>query len=424
MKKYILNNLDVNVFEHICKNGLRVYLIPRKDIRSFYATFNVKYGSNILNFKLDGEKVKIPKGTAHFLEHKMFEQESGETPFDFYSSRGIDCNASTNNNKTNYLFSGNDFFEECLEYLLDYVQKPYFTDQNVEKEKGIIEQEILMYEDEPTQKLYDRSFFNTYSKHSVRYSVGGKVSDIKQITKEILDKTYKAFYQPKNMFLVISGNFDVKKAIKIIENNQSKKNLESFEVEVIKEKEPFEVLKPYEEIVDNVFISKFALNIKVPVKDLNDKVSKWPKYLMFYLESVLGGTSKLREELTNNNLITSDLGYDVVKADDYCSILITAETDSYEEVIKRVLKELKEYKFSLKDFKLNKKVLKSSYVYMSDNIYSLNSLISNQLIEYNKINENIYLDVDKMNQKEYNYVVSQVDLSNYSVVVIKKAEQK
>ena len=424
MKKYNLKNLDVNVFEHICKNGLRVYLIPRKDIRSFYATFNVKYGSNILKFKLDGETIDIPKGTAHFLEHKMFEQESGETPFDFYSSRGLDCNASTNNNKTNYLFSGNDFFEESLEYLLDYVQKPYFTDENVEKEKGIIEQEILMYEDEPGQKLYDKSFNNTYSKHSIRYSVGGQVNDIKSITKDDLNKTYKAFYQPKNMFLVVSGNFDPKKAIKIIDANQNKKNLGSYPVEIIKEDEPIEVYKKREEFVGNVCISKFALNIKVKVKDFAAEISKWPKYLVFYLESVLGATSKLKEELTNNNLITSDIGYDVIKADDYCSLLITAETDKYDEVIELILKALKEYKFNLKDFKLNKKVLKSSYVYMSDNIYSLNSLISNQLIEYDKINENIYLDVDKMNQKEYNYVVSQVDLNNYSVVVIKKPERK
>ncbi|MBQ4634039.1 MAG: insulinase family protein [Bacilli bacterium] len=424
MKKYNLNNLDVNVFEHVCKNGLRVYLIPRKDIRSFYATFNVKYGSNILKFKLNDETIEIPKGTAHFLEHKMFEQESGETPFDFYASRGLDCNASTNNSKTNYLFSGNDFFEESLNYLLDYVQKPYFTDENVQKEKGIIEQEILMYEDEPCQKLYDKSFFNTYSNHSIRYSVGGTVSDIKKITKDILDKTYQAFYRPDNMFLVISGNFDIKKAIKIIDKNQNEKTFPEVKVEVVKEEEPLEVYKKREEFVGNVYISKFALNFKIPVKNLNEKISKWPKYLFFYLESVLGSTSKLKEELMAANLIASELGFDIVKADDYCSILITGETDRYDEVIEAVLNALKKYKFNQKEFILNKKALKSSYVYMSDNIYSLNSLIAGQLIEYDKINQNIYLDVDKMNQKEYNDVVSQVDFDNYSVVVIKKTEKK
>lgn len=420
MKKYILNNLDVKVYEHICKNGLKVYLIPRKDIRSFYATLNVRYGSNILNYKLDGKNIKLPKGTAHFLEHKMFEQEKGETPFDFYSARGIDCNASTTNKKTDYLFSGNEFFEESLEYLLDYVQKPYFTAKNVEKEKGIIEQEILMYEDDPAQKLYDRIAFNTFVNHSSRYSVGGKVEDIKTITKEDLDNTYKAFYQPNNMFLVISGNFDCRKALKLIDQNQAKKEFKKYEVEIIKEDEPYEVYCQKEEIEGNVSIAKMALSIKVPILEMRNITPKWAKYLMFYLENVLGPTSILKEELANKNLITSDFNYDVIKADDYCSILITAETDKYEEVIKLVLKTLKEYKFNAKEFDLTKKTLKSSYVFISDNIYSLNSLIANQLLEYDKINENVYLDVDKMNQKEYNGVVSLVDFNNYSVVIIKK----
>ena len=424
MKKITYNNIGISVYKHTCKNGLDVYLVPDKNVRSFFATLNVKYGSDILKFKLNDKVIKIPVGSAHFLEHKMFEEESGVTPFDFYSSLGIECNASTNNKKTDYIFSGSSFFEKSLEYLLDYVQAPYFTDSNVEKEKGIIKQEILMYEDDPSQKLYNRSLFNTYFKNPVRYSVGGKVSDIMKITKEDLYNIYNAFYCPKNMFLVITGNIDVKKTIDLIEKNQSKKKFQENNVEIINDKEETKVRKKYEEIFDNVVISKFAINIKINVKDLKEKVPIYSRYLSFFLDTVLGTTSKLKEELTNKTLITYNLSSEIVSAVDYSSIIIMGETDKYEEVIDYIIKALKNFKFNSKEFELNKKMLKSFYVYTSDNIYSTNSFIVSQIIVYGKINEKIYLDVDKMNKLEYNYVISQVDFDNYGVVVIKPKAKK
>ena len=424
MKKITYDNIGINVYKHTCKNGLEVYLVPNKNVKSFFATLNVKYGSDILKFKLNGKTIKIPVGSAHFLEHKMFEQESGVTPFEFYSSLGIDCNASTNNKKTDYIFSGSSSFEESLEYLLDYVGAPYFTDSNVKKEKGIIKQEILMYEDDPGQKLYDRSLYNAYFKNPVRYSVGGKVSDIMKITKEDLYNIYNAFYQPKNMFLVVTGNIDVKKTIDLVEKNQSKKELINNQVEIITETEKPEIRKKYEEIFDNVVISKFAINIKINIKELKEKIPNYSKYLSFFLETTLGNTSKLKEELTKKGLITYDVSSEIINANDYSSIIIMGETDKYEETIKYILKSLKKHKFDSKEFNLNKKLLKSYYVYTSDNIYSTNALIVNQIMVHNKINEKIYLDVDKMNKEEYNYVVSQVDFDNYGVVVIKPKIKK
>ena len=231
--------------------------------------------------------------------------------------------------------------------------------------------------------------------------------------------TYNAFYQPNNMYLVITGNIDPEETIKIVDANQNKKKFTAHEVEVITKEEPYEVYKKYEEIIDNVEISKFAINIKMKVKDLKTKVKDYQKYLVFYLETMLGSTSLLKEKLIQKNLITSDISFDVFKADDYCSLLIVGETDNYDEVIKEIMKTLKQYKFDQKEFEINKKILKSSYVYMSDNIYSINSLIANQLIEYDEINEFVYLDVEKLNKIEYNLVVSEIDLNNYSVVVLK-----
>lgn len=419
MKKITYDGIGINLYKHTCKNGLDVYLVPNKNVRSFFATLNVKFGSDILSFKVNDKLIKVPVGSAHFLEHKMFEQENGETPFDFYSRLGIECNASTNNKKTDYIFSGSESFEESLEYLLDYVESPYFTDSNVEKEKGIIKQEILMYEDDPNQKLYNKSLYNTYHKNPVRHSVGGKVSDIMEITKEDLYNIYNAFYQPKNMFLVITGNIDIKKTIDLIEKNQSKKKFLDNKVEVINFDEKYEVKKKYEEYQDNVFISKFAINIKIDVRSLNEKIPHYSRYLSFFLETLLGNTSKAKEELTNRGLITYNVSTEMINAGDYSSIVIMGETDKYEETIDYIINALKNYKFDSKEFELNKKMLKSYYVYTSDNIYSINSFIVNQIIIRGKINEKIYLDVDKMNKEEYNYVISQVDFDNYGVVIVK-----
>ena len=422
MKKYNYKNLDINVYRYVCKNGLEVYLVPNKYVKSFCVTLNVKYGSDILKFKIDDKLVTIPPGSAHFLEHKMFEQENGITPFDYYSELGIDCNASTSNKKTDYIFSGGDFFEKSLDFLLDYVNSPYFTDENVEKEKGIIKQELLMYEDEPSQKIYDASLYNTYYKNPVKYSVGGKVKDVMQITKEHLYDIYNAFYQPTNMFMVLTGNINVKESIRIINRNQNRKKFAKNKVEIIEENEKKEVKTRYKEIYDNICIPKFAINIKIYNKNLKERVPNYSKYLSFFLETVLGPTSKLKEDLTNKKLIASNFGTEIILASDFTSLMIFGETEEYEKVIDYILKALANYKFNKKDFELNKKVLKSYYVYMTDNIYSINSFIANQLINYNKLNENVYLDVDKMNKVEYNYVMSQVDLSNYSVVISKPKE--
>ena len=424
MKKYKYANLDINVYKHVCKNGLEIYMAPNNYVKSFYVTLNVKYGSNIIKFKLNDELINIEPGSAHFLEHKMFEQESGVTPFNYYSELGIDCNASTNNKKTDYIFSGNEYLEDSLNFLLNYVQEPFFTDKNVEKEKGIIEQEILMYDDEPSQRLYDESLANAYFKNPIKNSVGGKVKNIMKITKEDLYNIYNAFYQPGNMFLVLTGNFNVKKVIKLIEKNQSNKKFKNNKVEIINPVENKEIKNKYKEIYDNIYIPKFAINIKIYSKELKEKVPSYSKYLSFFLETVLGSSSELKEKLTNMKLITSNLATEIVDAGDFTSLVIMGEAEEYDRVIDYILRALNDYKFNKKEFELNQKLLKSYYVYMTDNIYSVNSLIVAQMINHNKLNENIYLDVDKMNKVEYNYVMSQVDLNNYGIVVSKPKSDK
>ena len=186
MQKVALTNLDLTLYSETLDNGLSIYVVPKENANNIYVTFTTNYGAVQNEFVPYGkdEMIKVPEGVAHFLEHKLFEQEDGVDPFTFFSKNGASSNASTSSYKTTYLFEGTNHFEENLRYLLDFVQAPYFTDENVEKEKGIIIQELKMYQDNPFRMGYEKSLFNTFVEHPIRYSVGGSVESVSSITKE------------------------------------------------------------------------------------------------------------------------------------------------------------------------------------------------------------------------------------------------
>ena len=218
MIKKTISKLNIDVYNETLDNGLNIYLVPINIKNGIYVTFNTKYGSLINEFIPIGKKdyVKVPDGIAHFLEHKVFEQEDGVDPFSYFSERGADCNANTSNYKTTYLFSGTNYYLDNLMYLLKYVTSPYFTDSNVNKEKGIITEEIKMYDDDPYSKLYDTILFNCFCKNNMRIPVIGTKESINKITKEDLYTCYNTFYNPANMFLVVVGNIDTKETISVV----------------------------------------------------------------------------------------------------------------------------------------------------------------------------------------------------------------
>lgn len=207
---YIVNqNEKINekyyYFKH--NSGLDVYVIP-KNLGTYYALFGTKYGSIDRTFKREGDKdfITVPDGIAHFLEHKLFENEDGVDTFARYAQYGASANAYTSSDKTAYLFSCTENFEQSLEILLDFVSHPYFTDQTVEKEQGIIAQEIRMYEDNPGWRVYFNLLRALYNNHTVRIDTAGTVESIREITPEILYNCYNTFYNPGNMILCVSGN--------------------------------------------------------------------------------------------------------------------------------------------------------------------------------------------------------------------------
>ena len=197
------------------ESGLSIYIMPRKGYSSSYAIFGTKYGSVDSEFVVPGESdvTKVPDGIAHYLEHKMFDQPDGSNVFDKFSKFGGEANAFTSFNMTAYLFSATNNFYENLEVLMDYVQSPYFTKESVEKEQGIIGQEIRMYDDNAPWRLFFNFLGLLYNNNPVKLDIAGTVESIAEIDHELLYKCYNTFYNLSNMTIMVTGDLDENKAM-------------------------------------------------------------------------------------------------------------------------------------------------------------------------------------------------------------------
>ena len=205
-------------YEEILSNGLRVMIIPKKGIEKKYIIWATRFGSidNTFIDQESGKEVNVPDGIAHFLEHKMFEQKNGVDSLYKLMALGIDANAYTTNDHTAYLFECSDHFYEGLDELMDYVQNPYYTDQNVEKEKGIIGQEIRMYDDDPSWQLYINTMDCLYKNNPIKIDIAGTQETIAPINSQMLYTCYNNFYHPSNMVLVVVGDFEPKELLEEI----------------------------------------------------------------------------------------------------------------------------------------------------------------------------------------------------------------
>lgn len=421
MQKTSLNKMDLDVFSKTLSNGLKVYIIPKKEVNNIYVTFTTKYGSNIVEFVPNGEKdyIKVPLGIAHFLEHKMFEQEDEIDVFNFFSERGSDANANTNNKKTTYLFSGPNFFKENLEFLLDYVQKPYFTDENVEKEKGIIIQEMKMYQDDPYSKLYEAILDASFINNNTKYPIIGTEDSVNSITKEDLYDCYKTFYHPSNMVLVVTGNVNPEETIEIIESNQSKKEFKKPEKIKIKEyNEPDNVDAKKKIITANVTLPKVSINYKININNIkNIPLRKKLLYLSILFDSKFGGTSLINEKLRESKIISDSIDVSSVDADSHILFIIMGETNKEKDFLDAIKKEMLDLTISEQELERKKKTIISSMIYASDSIMRINHKIMNDYLKYGEIIDNNYDEVKSLNYEEFSKFIKELDVSNYNIVV-------
>ncbi len=225
MQETRYERLQESVFHERLENGLQVYILPKQGYRQTYAGFTTRYGSIDSEFiEPEGQtRIRVPDGIAHFLEHKMFEEEHGDVFMNF-AKTGAQANAFTTFDSTTYLFSCTKALDDNLEILLDFVQHPYFTDENVEKEKGIIGQEIKMYEDNPSWRVYFQLLKAFYGTYPAAIDIAGTLDSIAAITKEDLYNCYRTFYHPSNMVLVVVGDVRPESVIQVVRANQDKKS--------------------------------------------------------------------------------------------------------------------------------------------------------------------------------------------------------
>lgn len=375
-----INYIDETL--HFTKvNGLKLYILPKKDYVKKFAMITVDYGSNDIAFSENGNQSikEYPLGIAHFLEHKLFEEKEGNI-FDKFSKLGASPNAYTNFENTAYYFTCTENFYNNLELLIHFVFNPYFTEENVNKEKGIIEQEIKMYEDNPGARVYYNALRAMYNTHPIRNDIAGDVESIYKINSDLLYECYNTFYNPNNMIMVVVGDVDKTKILKIAEGNVPKKkefnvNFKHYDESPVVDKKIVE--ENLGVSIPNFIIGfKDNINIENPRERLKRKLSMNIAGKLF-----LGRSSSLYEDLYHKGLINESFSYDYTIEKDYAHFLIGGESKEPREVNKAIISYFENrLEVSIEEFKRVKKSILGSYMSSFNSIEGIGNFLSRNLI--------------------------------------------
>ncbi|NME04900.1 pitrilysin family protein [Psychrobacillus sp. BL-248-WT-3] len=339
MNETYFEQLEETLYHEELSNGLNVYILPKKDFSKTYVTFTTKYGSIDREFIPLGKKepVTVPDGIAHFLEHKMFEKEEGDV-FQKFSENGASANAFTSFTRTSYLFSSTDNILENTNTLLNFVQEPYFTEQTVEKEKGIIGQEITMYDDQPDWRLYFGTIENMYKEHPVKIDIAGTIESISHITAEHLYECYNTFYHPSNMVLFVVGAVDPKEMMDFVKENQAKKEFKAPEeiVRFYPEEQP-QVDKKERTLKMDVQKSKLLYGIKSNNVNITGKeMLNYELAMQVAVELIFGRTSSFFQEVYEKGLIDESYSADFSMEEGYGFAMIGSDTGNPEELGQKI----------------------------------------------------------------------------------------
>ena len=397
--------LEESYYGFTHKSGLKVYVYPKK-LRTSYAIFATKYGSleNVFKLKEDAGFTTVPAGIAHFLEHKMFENENHVDTFELFGKTGASANAYTSFDKTAYLFSSTDNFYESLEILLNFVTHPYFTPETVEKEQGIIAQEIQMYEDNPNTRVYYELMRALYEKHDVRIEIAGSVESISHITSDLLYKCYNTFYNLRNMVLCVCGDVDVENTVAILDKCLTE--APALEIERCYNEEKASVYKKRTEMKMQVARPQFAIG----VKDIN--IPKEPKafakkdYGMKILNEILFSSSTdFYNEMYENGILNSQFSCEYDSTSSFAYNFYSGETDNPEEFFET----LKNYIFESQKNPIDKDAfLRAKRTVYADfvRLFDSSDEIANELMGYAMLDIDLFDNVEILEEIDIAYVES------------------
>ncbi len=401
-------------------SGLTIFVYPKQGYKSAYAIFGTKYGSINTCFSLDGgEKITVPDGIAHYLEHKLFESEDGDA-FARYAKTGANANAYTSFEKTCYLFSCTDRFDESFEILLDFVQNPYFTAQTVAKEQGIIGQEIKMYDDSPDWRVMFNMLGGMYHNHPVKIDIAGTVESIAEITAEKLYDIYNVFYNLNNMVLCVSGNVTVEQVLKTAD--KMLKPCEKHTIQNFFKDEPREIAQPYVEQNFQVSMPLFNLGFKESSEPLGTRQLAQTDILLSLLASP---TSRLYRSLMDEKLINSSFSYELFDGPGYCAIIFGGESRAPKqaaEMIKSYISKMKNEGIDKEEFEIAQRAV------YGDAISSLNNVssISNAITDHYFGGTELFAYIDAVAQTSVEDVTNRLtqvlDVNNCTLSVVKSSE--
>ena len=421
MEQIKIKGIDEVIYFTTAKCGLPVYVWKNEYVKSFYLSLNVNYGSIHTEFSIDGKKYKVPDGIAHFMEHIKFNVDKDTTANDLFDPLGSDINAFTTFKYTSYLVYATSKLKENLNALLDYVFNPYFTKDMIKKEKGIIASEINMGKDQPYNRLYFAFNKAMYHKEKYKYLITGEVEDIKKIELEDIELIYDAFYHPKNMFLIVTGNVNPYEIEQMANDNLEQKEFGKYLVpKIINPKEPKYVVEKKVEIPFNVEVEKAKVGLKIAKKKLKDFDDvKLNIMLNLILSNNFGDSSDLKDELLQNSIITY-LSASRFVLSDYIVIDVTLESKILDEAIKRVIDALNNLKMDEDDLKRKVNSSIATLVLNYEDVESVNNMIQSYLIYYKKLIPNLKEIYESITLEEIKEVIDSIDTKEMVVVTMKK----
>ena len=337
-EKIYCKQIDESCYKYVHSSGVTVYMHPMKGFSGVSAQFAAKFGAEDNNYRLTGESdvVHVPDGTAHYLEHKLFESEECDA-FELFAQTGASCNAGTSYDHTVYYFNCSDHFEKNLEILLNFVQHPYFTPENVEKERGIISQEITMYEDNPSWQVLMSLLMGVYVNNPIRNDIAGTVESISEIDDKLLYKLYDIFYNPANMYLCIAGNFDVDKAVEICDRCLESRQPVSYES--IRAEEPVQVGEKRLERFMPVAKPLFGIGFKRP-DHTGEKAFEEYIYYNILFDILFGDMSEFYTRLRDRGILNNSFRVTVFMGRGYVMPNAVGESDDPDLVLEEMKKEL------------------------------------------------------------------------------------
>ncbi len=415
-EKLVSDSLNEAIYYGRHKSGLRVFISEKPEFSSTYAMFGTVYGSVDTRFRRDSDPVftEVPEGIAHFLEHKLFESEEGDV-FSEFSKTGASANAYTSFDRTCYLFSCTEEFERSFKILLDFVQSPYFTKETVEKEQGIIGQEIDMYRDSAGWRVFFNLLTALYHNHPVRIDIAGTKESIAEITDELLYKCYRTFYNLSNMFIIVAGAAPQGTVDRLIEGGL--KNTDTYMVERGKTEEPQEVAQPIIEQSLPVSMPMFGIGYKDNTGDssLHRRVA-----MKVLLQLIAGQTSELYTGLLDSGLINDSFSPEYFAGADYAAVMFSGESGDYAAVAERIevkIREMQQNGIDGEEFKRIKKLLYGMSVSVYNNPDSIASMLCECMVQ-KEMPFDVSTALAAITAEDVQSVLHTIDLTKRAVSVI------